>query len=55
MINWLRRLFCRHEWEICRKVEPFCCISGEQLYKRCPKCGKVEKWHFRLYEGGGYK
>lgn len=54
-MNWLKRLFCRHEWEICRKVGPFACISGEQLYKRCPKCRKVKKWIFRQYEGGGYK
>lgn len=55
MKTWIKRLFCHHDWEICRKSEPFACISGEQLYKVCAKCGKVEKWIFRQYEGGGYK
>lgn len=55
MVTWIKRLFCRHKWEICRKCGPFACISGEQLYKVCAKCGKVEKWIFREYEGGGYK
>ncbi len=51
----LKRLFCQHEWEVCIKVEPFACISGEQLYKRCKKCGKVKKWIYRQFEGEGYK
>ena len=54
-MNILTRLFCRHEWEVCRKVELFSCISGEQLYKRCKKCGKVKKWIFREFEGSGYR
>lgn len=54
-MKWIKRLFCHHEWEICRKNEPFQCISGEWLYKCCTKCGKVKKWIFRQYEGGGYK
>lgn len=51
----LKRLFCRHKWEICRKKEPFCRISGEQLYVLCTKCGKEKEWIFREYEGAGYK
>lgn len=54
-MNWIKQIFCRHEWEICRKHEPFYCICGEQLYKRCQKCGKVKEWIFRQYEGGAYK
>lgn len=46
---------CEHEWEICKKAEPFMSLRGEQLYKRCLKCGKVEEYIFREYEGGGYK
>lgn len=54
-VKFIKRLFCKHHWETCRKNEPFTCISGEQLYKRCTKCGKVKKWIFREFEGGGYK
>ena len=55
MGNWFKKLFCRHQWEVCRKWEPFACIRGEQLYKQCTRCGKVKKWIFHEYEGGGYK
>lgn len=55
MMRFIKRLFCRHEWEICRKVGGYCCISGEQLYMRCKKCGKVEKYIYREYEGNGYR
>lgn len=53
----IKRLFCRHEWEVCRNVNPmlFACISGEQLYKRCTKCGKIKKWIYREFEGSGYR
>ena len=57
MLKFIKRMFCRHEWQTCRKVSdsPFACISGEQLYRRCTKCGKVEKWIYREFEGGGCK
>lgn len=56
IIKSLRQRFCKHEWELCREgAAPFLCISGEQIYRRCRKCGKVEKAFFREYEGGGYK
>lgn len=56
MLNWLRRIFCRHSWQICRKVSGgFAIISGEQLYKRCSKCGKVKKWIYVEYEGDGFR
>lgn len=54
-MGFFRKLFCIHDWEICRKVERFTCISGEQLYRRCKKCGKVEKYIYREYEGSGYR
>lgn len=38
-MQFFRRLFCKHDYEIVRKVEMFASISGEQLE----------------YEGGGYK
>lgn len=57
MLKVIRRLLCRHDWEVCTmdSGSPFVCISGEQLYKRCAKCGKVKKWIYRVFEGGGYK
>lgn len=62
MIVWIKRLLCRHNWEaqknireISWKAEKFGLISGTQLYKACTKCGKVKKWIFVEYEGGGYK
>ena len=56
IMNIIRQLFCHHDWEVCRRIESgFACISGEQLYRRCTKCGKVEKWIWREYEGNGYR
>ena len=54
-MKWLKHLFCRHEWEICRKRDVFVSLSGEMLYKRCKKCGKVAEYIYRVYEGNGYK
>lgn len=50
VITFIKRLFCKHEYEVCRKNEPFACISGEQLYKRCKKCGKVKEWIWYRFE-----
>jgi len=44
MIQWIKKLFCKHDWKICKKKEMFASISGEQLYKVCQKCGKVEEY-----------
>lgn len=55
MVQWIKELFCKHDWKICKKKEMFASISGEQLYKVCQKCGKVEEYIYREYEGGGYK
>jgi hypothetical protein len=46
MIMKIRQMFCKHDYELCRKVQPFHNLSGEQLYKRCTKCGKVIKDRF---------
>ena len=51
----IKRLFCKHNYEIVRKVEKFSSLRGEQLYKRCTKCGKVVPYIYREYEGGGYR
>ena len=31
MFRWIKHFFCKHEWEICRKIEPFASLRGEQL------------------------
>ena len=54
-MEFFKKLFCKHDWEICQKIEQFTCINGEQLYIRCKKCGKIEKYIYREYEGNGYK
>ena len=51
----IKQPFCKHEFEISRKVEPFHNLRGEQLYKVCNKCEKVEPYIFLEYEGNGYK
>lgn len=51
----IRQIFCKHDYDICRKVEKFHSLRGEQLYKVCNKCGKVEKYIYREFEGMGYK
>lgn len=53
--SFLKQLFCRHDFEICRQSGPFFSLGGEQLYKVCKRCGKVEKYIYREYEGMGYK
>lgn len=55
MIQVLKRLFCRHKWEIVRRIDKFQSLRGELLYRRCEKCGKVVKHICREYEGNGFK
>lgn len=54
-MNFFKRLFCKHDWEIVREKSMFFSLYGEQLYLRCKKCGKVVEYIFREYEGNGYK
>lgn len=43
ILRLIRRLFCRHDWKLCRRIGAgFAAINGEQLYRRCTKCDKVE-------------
>lgn len=46
-----KQLFCKHEYEWCRKVAPagkilFQNIDGETHYLVCQKCGKVKDTMF---------
>lgn len=51
----IKQIFCKHDWEIGTLSSKYCNLRGEQLWRRCKKCGKMQKWIFREYEGGGYK
>lgn len=57
----IKKLFCKHDYEICTKEDKYFSLNGETLYKVCRhykicrKCGKVKKYIFRKYEGFGYK
>ena len=56
MKKTLKRLFCRHEYDICRDItSPYYSLRGEQLYRVCRKCGKVKKYIYVEFEGNGYK
>lgn len=50
MIRIIKQLFCKHEYEWCRKIEPFYNLSGERVYYVCKKCGKVKDERFIRYE-----
>ena len=50
MFEGIKQMFCKHEWEYCTKKSKFHALNGEQIYKRCPKCKKVEKAYFRKYD-----
>ena len=48
--QFFKRLFCKHEFSWCRKVEKFHCISGETQYLVCQKCGKIKDTRFIRYD-----
>lgn len=43
LVNYIRSLFCRHEWEHIAKVTNY--IGYTEIY-RCKKCGYVQKIHY---------
>ena len=51
----IKQLFCKHDYEVVRKVSTFHSLNGEQLYQRCKKCEQVIPYIYREYEGMGYK
>lgn len=38
--NFIARLFCKHDPQYYRKIEPYFNLSGETQYRICSKCGK---------------
>lgn len=50
-MKFLKQLFCKHEYEWCKKVAPtgkitFSNLGGETHYLVCQKCGKVKDTMF---------
>ena len=50
-MKFLKQLFCKHEYEWCKKVAPtgkiaFSNLDGETHYLVCQKCGKVKDTMF---------
>ena len=45
----LKQTFCKHEYQEMKKVDTskYMCISGEEIYIVCKKCGKVKDSYFR--------
>lgn len=46
----LKRLFCKHDYEYVRKIEKYCNLNGDMIYKRCEKCGKLKGGKFMTNE-----
>ena len=42
----IKRLFCRHDYQWCRKIQSFSGLHGERIYLVCQKCGKVKDTMF---------
>lgn len=54
-MKFIRKLFCKHDYYVCRKIGTYCSLTGEQLYCVCRKCGKIKPYIYVEYEGNGYK
>lgn len=51
-----KKIFCKHEYEYVKKItNGYSCISGDEIYERCKKCGKLKYVGFWEFEGMGYK
>lgn len=50
MRDLLKKLFCKHNYNWCRKIEKYSCISGETHYLVCDKCGKIKDTRFISYD-----
>lgn len=50
IVNYLRSLFCKHEWEKIAEItlmnEEHDIPAGYQFVYRCPKCGYTQKIKF---------
>lgn len=51
LINYIRSLFCKHEWEFLKNVEYFDKPGDKMpvrrtLIYRCKRCGYVQRIHY---------
>lgn len=53
--NFLKRLFCKHEYQYYVDTGCHFLIHGERRYYICKKCGKYKGSIFCEYEGMGFK
>lgn len=50
MKEWIKQLFCKHEYKCQQKIELFSALNGYEVYCRCPKCGKIKSRQWVKYE-----
>lgn len=50
----LKRIFCKHEYEIVKEKQQFVSLAGDTLYKRCKKCGKIKEYGYYTTEEQEY-
>lgn len=41
MFDFFKKLFCKHDYELCTKKTLYVALNGERVYKVCKKCGHV--------------
>lgn len=46
MINWIKQIFCKHDYQLHIKKAKFVDLNGTRVYEVCTKCGKVQGSHF---------
>ncbi|MNR93665.1 hypothetical protein D3C72_247230 [compost metagenome] len=50
MINWIKRLFCKHDYqEFIYTKSKFQNLRGDRIYIVCTKCGHEKGSYFREY------
>ena len=53
--NFIKRLFCKHEYQYYADTGFIMLLNGERRYYICKKCGKYNGSIFLEYEGMGFK
>ncbi len=46
MIRWIKRLFCKHDYQLLKKVSKFQNLRGDRIYIICTKCGHEQGSYF---------
>lgn len=50
----LKRLFCKHDYELVKEKNKYESLAGDMLYLRCKKCGKIKKYGYYTTEEQQY-